>query len=130
MKCIVRSQTSAQALGKQTQGRLVKLSQYGAMCVSLVKEFGKLRRLRAAVRAAELRRMRAAVRAAELRRMRVVVRAADLRRMSAVVRAERAEAESPPAKVATKLHKKRDSARLKGFTDRQLGADRSADRTP
>ena len=118
MKCIVRSQTSAQALGKQTQGRLVKLSQYGAMCVSLVKEFGKLRRLRAAVRAAELRRMR------------VVVRAADLRRMSAVVRAERAEAESPPAKVATKLHKKRDSARLKGFTDRQLGADRSADRTP
>ena len=31
----------------------MKLSEYEAMCVSLVQEFGELRRLRAAVRAAE-----------------------------------------------------------------------------
>jgi hypothetical protein len=31
----------------------VKLSEYQAMCVALVQEFGELRRLRAAVRAAE-----------------------------------------------------------------------------
>ena len=65
----------------------MKLSQYRAMC-NLMKEFGALRRLREAVRAAE------------------------------------EDAVSSPAKLAKKLRKKRNAARLKALANRQRAARR------